>query len=273
MIKNLVAVHEVYANKKNKIKKVAANSIANTKCRVENVKSRIFNMDLPLPMEKILRNRIRIVSVITTLVAFVTLYFMLSAIAYILTALIVGCIAMTIDFIVEYKGINKNDWNYPHQNICFRKVPLEIPMLFFSCGVITTFIFYSFSKPVMNIVFSASPLIVSVSFVQMFLLLLGIFFMAQYLRRKCKSLVFGALPLGIALYLEFSEPWILILSIFPMYIDYYLEKRLVKSAQIKYNGYSEEVATNVAITYFPTSLLIFGLVALVHELITIISGV
>jgi hypothetical protein len=56
MIKN----HKVYVNK---IKKVAADNIANTKDRVEDVKSRIFNMDLPLPMEKILRNRIRIVSV------------------------------------------------------------------------------------------------------------------------------------------------------------------------------------------------------------------
>ena len=257
----------------NKITITAVNGIRNTKDWVEDARSRIFNMDLPLPMEKILKNRIRMVSIITTLVAFITLYFMLSDVAYILTALIIGCVAMVMDFFVEYNGINKNDWDYPHQNICFKKVPLEVPVLFFSCGVIITFIFYALSSPIMNIIFSAPSFTFGVSFVQIFLLFLGIFFIVQYLRRKCKSLVFGTLPLGIAIFLEFPEPWVLVISILPIYMDYYLEKHLVKSAHIKYDKYSEIVATNIAITYFPMSLLLFGLVALVHILITNISGI
>jgi hypothetical protein len=54
-----------------------------------------------------------------------------------------------------------------------------------------------------------------------------------------------------------------------MYIDYYLEKRLVKSAHIKYDRYGEEVATNVAISYFPATLFILGVVAILLHLLTV----
>jgi len=109
----------------------------------------------------------------------------------------------------------------------------------------------------------SNPVIAEFSIVQIALFLLGAFFMFQYFKGAVKSVVFGALPIGVALYLSFSDPWMLVVSILPMYIDYYLEKQLVKSAHIKYNRYDEEVATNVAISYFPAALFVFGCIALI----------
>jgi hypothetical protein len=114
----------------------------------------------------------------------------------------------------------------------------------------------------------STPVIAGLSYVQIALFLIGAFFMFQYFRGAVKSLVFWALPISIALYLSFSEPWVLVMSIFPMYVDYYLEKRLVKSAHIKYDRYGEEVATNVAISYFPATLFILGVVAILVHLLT-----
>jgi hypothetical protein len=175
---------------------------------------------------------------------------------------------MVIDFFVEYKGISKRAWDYPATYLSFRKVPVEVPLLFFSCGILVTFAFYCFStKPMIMLI--SNSVIAGFSYVQIVLLLIGVFFMFQYFRGAVKSLVFWVFPLGIALYLSFPEPWVLVISIFPMYIDYYLEKRLVKSADIKYDKYGEEVATNVAISYFPTTLFILGVVALLLHLLTV----
>ena len=114
-----------------------------------------------------------------------------------------------------------------------------------------------------------TPIIAGFSYAQLTLFVIGAFFMFQYFRGKIKSLVFWALPISVALYLSFLEPWILVISIFPMYIDYYLEKRLVKSAHIKYDKYGGEVATNVAISYFPTTLFILGVVAVLIRLLIV----
>lgn len=237
--------------------------------RIGNIKNRIFNMNLPHNVEIALRNRMRTVSVFLGLLALVSMFFMSQSRLYLITALLAGFIAMIIDFIVEYHGISQKAWDYPTKHISFRKVPIEVPFMFFSCGILATFAAYMFSSEAMVSAITDS-VIAGISTVQVILLLIATFFIFQYFRRAVKSMIFGILPLGIALYLSFPNPWILVLAILPMYVDYYLEKRLVKSAHLDYDRYSEEVAINVAINYFPSALIMFGIVAL---LLSVVGGV
>ena len=250
-------------------KSSATNKIKQTKTHIKDFKNKIFNLDVPRRIEIALRNRIRFLSIVAGFVALVTLFIMSQESLYLIVSLLVGFIAMVVDFFIEYSGISKRAWDYPATHLSFRKVPIEVPLLFFSCGILVTFAFYCFSaKPMVMLI--STPIIAGFSYVQIALFLIGVFFMFQYFRGAVKSLVFWALPTSIALYLSFSEPWVLVISIFPMYIDYYLEKRLVKSAHIKYDKYGEEVATNVAISYFPATLFILGVTALLLHLLTII---
>jgi len=245
----------------------ATNQVKQTKAHINDIKNKFFNMDLPQRMEIVLRNRIRFLSIVAGFVALVTLFIMFQEPLYLIASLLTGLIAMVIDFFIEYKGISKRAWDYPATYLSFKKVPIEVPFLFFSCGILATFVLYCFSAQPMVMIIS-TPVIAGLSYVQIVLFLIGAFFMFQYFRGKVKSLVFWALPISIALYLSFSEPWVLVMSIFPMYVDYYLEKRLVKSAHIKYDRYGEEVATNVAISYFPATLFILGVVAILVHLLT-----
>ena len=249
-------------------KSSANNKIKQTKTYIEDFKNKIFNLDIPRCMEIAIRNRIRFLSIVAGFVALIAFFIMFQEPLYLTASLLTGLIAMVIDFFVEYKGISKRAWDYPATYLSFRKVPVEVPLLFFSCGILVTFAFYCFSTKPMVMLISTS-VIAGFSYVQIVLLLIGVFFMFQYFRGTVKSLVFWILPLSIALYLSFPEPWLLVISIFPVYIDYYLEKRLVKSADIKYDKYGEEVATNVAISYFPTTLFILGVAALLLHLLTI----
>jgi len=256
-------------NYKEKMKKSASNGVTHTKEWAENAKDRILNMEISQHMEKVLMNRLKLLSIITTIFAMFTLFIMAQSPAYFVTAIIIGFLAMVIDLIVEYKGVSADEWGYPARRLSFRKIPIELMFLFFSCGVLITFVFSCFRTPIMDAGFIAISGIAGLSIAQIVLLSIGAFFMIQYFRRKCVTLIFGALPISIAMYLAFPEPWILVLSVLPMYIDYYLEKRLVKSAHIEYSGYDEEVAVGVAISYFPVSIFVLGLVALVYGLITI----
>ena len=243
-----------------KAKNSASHKITLLNTQIGDVKDRLFNMDLPQHAETILRNRIRLISISAGFAALIALFAMVQAPTYLITSLLVGLIAMILDFFVEYRGISKRAWDYPSQHLSFRRVPVEIPLLFFSCGVLATFAFYCFSAQLMVAAISV-PAIVGLSLIQLALLLVGSFFLLQYFIGGDKSLVFGALPISIALYLSFQEPWMLVAPLVPMYIDYYLEKRLVRSAHIKYDRYGEEVASNVAISYFPMTLFILGIIA------------
>ena len=249
-------------------KSSATNKIKQTKTHIKDFKNKLFNMNLPQHMEIILRNRIRFLSIVAGFVALVALFIMSQEPLYLIVSLLAGLIAMVIDFFIEYSGISKRTWDYPATYLSFRKVPAEVPLLFFSCGILATFALYCFSTQPMVMIIS-TPIIAGFSYIQITLFLIGAFFMFQYFRGTIKSLVFWALPISIALYLSFSEPWVLVMSVFPMYIDYYLEKRLVKSAHIKYDKYGEEVATNVAISYFPATLFILGAVAILLHLLAV----
>lgn len=246
----------------------AADKVKKTKTQINDIKNTLFNMDISQRMEIVLRYRIRILSIVAGFVALVALFIMFQEPLYLIVSLLTGLIAMVIDFFIEYSGISKRAWDYPTTHLSFRKVPIEVPLLFFSCGVLVTLVFYFFSTQRMVMLIS-TPIIAGFSYVQIALFLIGTFFMFQYFTGAIKSLVFWALPISIALYLSYSEPWVLVVSIFPMYLDYYLEKRLVKSAHIKYDRYGEEVATNVAISYFPATLFILGVVAILLHLLTV----
>jgi len=189
--------------------------------------------------------------------AITSLFLMSGEPSYLSVSLLVGIMAMGVDFAIEHFGITKKAWGYPHGRLSFRGVPLEVPFLFFCCGILVTYATYvlsSYDRRVDDIRGGdlrdrpaagppsdrSCPLRGPIS------------------SRAIKSLVFWALPLGIALYLSFPQPWILVFSIIPMYLDYYLERRLVRSSNIEYKGYDEDVAINVAISYYPTTLLIMG---------------
>lgn len=218
--------------------------------------------------ENLLGNRLNALTALTTITAFIALWFLSVDVPYFFTALIVGILAMTIDFAVEYLGIAKNEWAYPSQTSRFTKVPIELPILFFGCGVLLTFIFACFTGSILTVIFSSSIPILNLGLPQLFLIMLGSFFLIQYLlRRQRQSLIFGALPLSLALYLAFQEPWMLVISILPIYVDYYLEKHLVKINNIQYDEYNEVLAQNVALSYFPATLFILGLVAFVYGLL------
>jgi len=249
-----------------KIRKSAGNGVAVTMEWVENATERVFNIDIPLPVDRALKNRLRVLSIITAIIALVMLLILVREPRYFATALMIGIITMVIDFLIEYKGINENEWNYPVRHLSFSKVPMELPFMFFSCGIIVTFVFYAFSAQKITSLFNISEDMALLLF-QVFLLSTGMFFIVQYFRKKCSTIIFGMLPIGISIYLAFPESWILVISIIPMYMDYYIEKRLVRSADIEYDDYSEAVATNVAISYFPTTLLILSLVALIFHLL------
>jgi len=244
-----------------KAKVSATDKVNHINMQIVDIKETLFNMNLPQNVEIALRNRIRVISIAAGFVALLALFVMSQTLLYLVTALSAGFIAMFIDFVIEYLGIRRNAWDYPVQYLSFRRVPIEVPLLFFSCGILATFAVYCFSaQPMITLI--TAPAIAGLSLVQFALILTGIFFMFQYIRGAVKSLVFWALPISIALYLSFPEPWILVIAILPMYIDYYLEKRLVQSASIKYDRYGHEVAINVAISYFPATLFIFGVIAL-----------
>ena len=251
-----------------KAKISANNKIKQTKTHIKDIKNKIFNMDISQRIETVLRSRIRFLTIVAGFVALVALIIMSREPLYLIVSLLAGLIAMVIDFFIEYHGISKRAWDYPATYLSFRKVPVEVPLLFFSCGILATFALYCFSAQPMVMIIS-SPVMAGFSYVQIALFLIGAFFMFQYFRGAIKSLVFWALPISIALYLSFSEPWVLVMSIFPMYIDYYLEKRLVKSAHINYDRYGEEVATNVAISYFPATLFILGIIAILLHLLVV----
>lgn len=250
-----------------KMKISANNGVVRTKEWAGNAKDRIFNMDISQHMEKVLMNRLRLLSIITAIFALFTLFIMAQSPAYFVTAIIIGFIVMVLDIIVEYKGISADEWGYPAHRLSFRKVPLELLVLFFSCGVLITFAFNCFRTSIVETAFLTASGIAGLTIVQVLLLSAGTFFIIQYFRRKCSNVVFGTLPISIALYLSYPEPWILVISMLPMYIDYYLEKRLVKSAHIEYNQYDEDLALGVAFSYFPLTVFILGVVALVYSLV------
>ena len=185
---------------------------------------------------------------------------------YLLAALLAGTTAMAIDFVIEYTGIVRRRWNYPRAGQSLRTVPLEVPLLFLFCGIIATFITLQFSEEPLRAIVS-QQLAGGLGLVQAVLLVIASCFILQYALGAIRTLVFWALPLSIALYISFPEPWMLAVSILPVYVDYYLERRLVKSSDITYDGYDDDVAVNVSISYFPTTLLILGIAAsLLHLL-------
>jgi hypothetical protein len=174
-------------------------------------------------------------------------------------SLLVGSTAAGIDYLVEYAGIARKQWSYPGERTPVGVVPLTVPLLFFCCGIIATFVVFLMSEQRL-IGLTFAPPIIEVGLIQIMLVVLTCYFLMQYILGKIKTLTFWALPLSLTLYMAFPEPMLLAVSILPIYIDYYLEKRLVRSSNISYDGYNEQTAINVALSYFPTTLLILEVV-------------
>lgn len=200
----------------------------------------------------------------------IALLIMASNPTYFFVSLLAGAASMVIDFVVEYAGIRRKKWDYPGAciGLTFRNVPLEVPLLFYFCGIFATFVTFLVSGQSVSTIFSYQ-VVAGLDPVQIILLIIASFFLIQYSLGKIKTLVFWTLPLSITLYISFPEPWLLAISIIPIYLDYYLEKQLVKSSDIAYNGYDEDVAINIANSYFPTTLLILGIVAMLLHVLAI----
>jgi hypothetical protein len=228
---------------------------------IGQMRNRVFEMNIPLQVEQILRNKIQSLSLFSGFLAMAALFSMALSPLYFIAALMAGLISAVVDFIIEYRGISKKVWDYPIQNISFKKVPFEVPLLFFNCGILATFLFYFFSFDSNNAIFFG-PIAFGLSFIQILFFTAGIMLLYKYFTGSTGSIVFGALPIGIGVYLFSMEPWVLVISVIPVYMDYFIEKRLVRSAHIVYDGYGEAVATNVAMSYFPLSLFLFWMIAM-----------
>lgn len=190
------------------------------------------------------------------LVALVSLVLMSGHMFYVWAAILTGILAFFFDYVVEYAGIVNGKWEYPRSGKGFMNVPLEVPLMFFFGGILATFLLFVIMETGAMVYLDMTAFDV-LTLPQVFLIVLAAVFMVQYFTGRIKSLMFWALPLGLAAYISFPEPWLLVLSIIPVYIDYYLEKRLVPSNDISYEGYDEDVAINVAVSYFTVALLVF----------------
>lgn len=176
-------------------------------------------------------------------------------------ALAMGTLAFAWDFVIEYFGVSNKLWHYSEERGAAGGVPLVIPAIFFGSAVIVTFWFYAFeTNPQARNFLEA--VVWKLSLVQIGLIIVGLYFMVQYFRKNIYTTVFWLLPFGIALYLAYPRPWILVLAIIPMYLDYFIEKALVKRKEIEYEGYDSEMAINVAISYFPVAMVVLGMVAI-----------
>ena len=242
------------------------NGITATHEWAQSARDRVFNMESPPAMERVLKNRLRMLAIISMALAAMLLAFMLPSPQHFFTALVMGIVAAAVDFVVEYKGVRQNEWDYPARRLSFRKIPIELPLIFFSCGIAITFVHYALSNPITDIIFTPQSSMASMSYIQIALFATGTIFLVQYFRGDNRSLTLGALPISMALYLSYPQQWILVISIIPIYIDYYLEKHLVRTAHITYDNYGEEVATNVAISYFPVTIILLVLVTIILSL-------
>lgn len=242
----------------------AAGSVRNA---MEGAKLRFLNMPLTIHGEKIIKDKLTLLAAVSFSIAIFLLLVMTDIPAFFFTAIIVGTMAAAIDFLVEYKGIHFMDWDYASRNLTFKSVPLQLPILFFSTGVAATFIVDSFTAPITNEPFNTLQGL-HISPIQILLFTIGAMYLYRYFTHAVDSITFGALPVAIALYLWYPEPWMLVLSIAPIYIDYHLEKRMVNSADITYDNYSFEKAFNVAVSYFPSALIMFAMATIIYHLLS-----
>lgn len=196
------------------------------------------------------------IDIIIGIVSVIALAVMSVDTVFVWAALLTGVLAFFFDYVIEYAGIVNGKWEYPRSGRIFINVPLEVPLMFFFSGILATFLlFVTMLSGVSS--FVDFRFLDSLSVPQAILISISLFFMVQYFSGRIKSLMFWALPLGLAAYMSYPEHWLLVLSVLPVYIDYYLEKRLVPGNDISYQGYDEDVAINVAVSYFTVALLVF----------------
>ena len=78
---------------------LAANKVKKTKTQINDIKNKFFNMDISQRMERVLRSRIRFLSLVAFFVALIALFFMFQEPLYLIVSLLTGMIAMIIDFL------------------------------------------------------------------------------------------------------------------------------------------------------------------------------
>jgi hypothetical protein len=203
-------------------------------------------------------------SIISLGLAAIMLIAMTNFPSFFFTGIIVGLAAAALDFVMEYKGIRRREWDYTSNKFLLWGVPLQLPVLFFSTGVAVAFLLDIYVQPMIHLDFfslAAEP----VGFVQIILLLVGGYFFVLYMAGKTRALLLGTLPIGLAVYLWFPEPWFLVLSLIPVYLDYYLERRMTRTGEITYDGYDQEMAVNIALCYFPMAILLFSSAILLNN--------
>ena len=88
----------------------------------------------------------------------------------------------------------------------------------------------------------------------------AIVFLVLAMRKDGPTMTFGMMPLAIVFFLHYHpSEWIPIVALTPVYIDYYLEMGLVAKGEITYRGYDKEKAVSVALSYYPTAVLLLFL--------------
>jgi len=204
------------------------------------------------------------VAVFSLILAIIMLIVMSNFPSFFWTGIIIGLGAAIIDFIVEFKGIKRREWDYASKRFSLMGVPLQLPILFFSTGVAAAFFLDIYVQPMFSPDFftlAADP----VGFVQVLLFITAAYYLTIYFAGKIDSVLFGTLPLALGIYLWFPEPWFLVLSLMPVYLDYYLERRMIRTADITYEGHNQEMTINVALCYFPMTLMLFSFAMILNN--------
>ncbi len=216
-----------------------------------------MNDDFPTP------SRLQPFTVFTMMLAALSLYALWEMThwsGFMPAALAIGGFAFLFDFLLEYLGVKTLKWRY-QMGKSVVGVPLLIPLFFLFGGILATFAFYILNAPEVTKALADCFLLDGISLLQFIFLALAAFFLTGYFLRPANNcLTFGLLPLAFALYVEFNQPWMLLLSLLPVYVDYYLEGRMVKKKEITYKDGNAPLAHLVALTYFSTTLLLMGLV-------------
>jgi len=176
--------------------------------------------------------------------------------------IIVGLLAAVFDYILEYKGVIKNEWDYPTEHVKFMKVPIIIPFFSFLSGIFMSYIYFKFTYS------SEVDIKNAKNYAQIILFVFGLYGIYRYFIDSKFKLIWGLMPIALSLWMMVPYDWIIFVSILPMYADYYFETRfLVKRYGIKYEGYDANAAIVIALPYFAFSVILLSIVAKLHEIL------
>lgn len=177
---------------------------------------------------------------------------------YLYTSLVIGCVAVLLDIPLEYLGVFRKKWTYRQEK---GGVPFGIPLFFFFAGILATQAFYILNSPEAQKAFSQD--VGPFDTYQWALVVMGVIFTLLYLARLQESLSLALLPFGLALFMEFNKPWMLVCAMGAVYLDFIIEKKLTRKGAITYGDRKGHLPVEVPLTYFSTTLILLGIAGII----------